>query len=847
MSDVAPSPPAALSPLEALLPPEGNVNAETLLEGFLSYCEGEGLELYSAQEEAILELFEGHNVILNTPTGSGKSLVALAAHWKAVAEGGRSFYTAPIKALVTEKFFDLCAKLGPANVGMMTGDASVNRDASVICCTAEILSNLALREGANADVDSVVMDEFHFYSDRDRGVAWQVPLLTLPHARFLLMSATLGATEFFRERIGELTDAPVALVKSDERPVPLDFEYAETPVHETLDELLKQGKAPVYVVHFAQRLAAEHAQDLMSVDVCTKEEKAAIKEELRGFAWDTPFGKDLRRFVHHGVGVHHAGMLPKYRRMVERLAQQGRLKILCGTDTLGVGVNVPIRSVLFTKLCKYDGEKTKVLSVRDFHQIAGRAGRRGFDARGSVIAQAPEHEIANLVARRKLEGDAKRMRKWKPKKPPERGYAHWDASTFERLIQGEPEALRSRFRVSHGMVLNVLEREAGCAALKGLLRSSHERPARQRQHGRHAIAILRSLIAADIVSLTPEGAIVNEDLQTDFSLNHALSLYVVEAAGALDPEDPDYALDVLSLVEATLEDPGAILYRQVDTLKRRALAGMKAAGVEYEERMEKLDQIDGPKPNSDFMRSTFATFAEHHPWVGSDSLRLKSVARDLFELGESFNGYVREYGLSRAEGVLLRYLTDAYKALVQTIPEALKTDALFELTDWLGVVVRRVDGSLLDEWETLRNPRSTADEASNAEGVESDDVDITRNAKHFRRLIRNAAFRIVQALARKDYARVVEGVTGSDAPNARGWERKMTPYWDEFDAILFDATARGAEHFVIDDSDIHKWHIFQTIVDPSMHLEWRLRFAIDLARCRDEGEVCLEWVGLDPS
>ena len=276
-------------------PPDDGGDA--LLSRFLEYVSEQGLELYPAQEEAIMEIFVGHNVILNTPTGSGKSLVALAAHFRSAARGERSFYTAPIKALVSEKFFDLCRVLGPERVGMMTGDATVNRDAPVICCTAEILANMALREGEQADVQGVVMDEFHYYADRDRGVAWQVPLLTLPQARFLLMSATLGDTRQFEEAVEALTGVTTTLVSSDERPVPLDFSYSEETLQTAVVELIDSGKAPIYVVHFAQRAATEQAQAFMSIDFLSKDEKRAIKEQLAGTRFDTPFGKELKKFL----------------------------------------------------------------------------------------------------------------------------------------------------------------------------------------------------------------------------------------------------------------------------------------------------------------------------------------------------------------------------------------------------------------------------------------------------------------------------------------------------------------------------------------------------------------------
>ena len=298
----------------------------------------------------------------------------------------------------------LCRELGPENVGLMTGDATVNRDAPVLCCTAEILANIALREGADADVDDVVMDEFHWYADRDRGVAWQVPLLTLPQARFLLMSATLGDVTFFEEELTRLNGRPTATVKSGERPVPLEYAYSEIPLPQTLEKLVAEGKAPVYVVNFTQTDAADSAQDFTSLNLCTREEKNAVAEALAGFRFTSPYGPDIRKWLRQGIGVHHAGLLPKYRVLVEQLAQRGLLKVICGTDTLGVGINVPIRTVLFTQLCKFDGEKTAVLCARDFHQIAGRAGRKGFDDRGFVVAQAPEHVVENLKLEREGEG-----------------------------------------------------------------------------------------------------------------------------------------------------------------------------------------------------------------------------------------------------------------------------------------------------------------------------------------------------------------------------------------------------------------------------------------------------------
>ena len=472
---------------------------DSLFDAFTTWAAGRGLVLYPAQEEALIEIVSGSNVIVATPTGSGKSLVAAGAQFAALADGRRSFYTAPIKALVSEKFFDLCHTFGRERVGMMTGDAAVNAQAPIICCTAEILANIALRDGATADVGQVVMDEFHFYAEPDRGWAWQIPLLALPQVQHILMSATLGDVTRFEADLTRRTGRPTTTVRSASRPVPLDYGYRLSPVLETVEELINGGQAPIYIVHFTQASAIERAQTLMSTNLCTREEKDQIAELIGDFRFSTGFGKTLSRFVRSGVGVHHAGMLPKYRRLVERLAQAGLLKVICGTDTLGVGINVPIRTVLFTALSKYDGSKTRHLSAREFHQIAGRAGRAGYDDAGSVVVQAPEHVTENEKALAKAGDDPKKRRKVVRRKPPD-GFVSWGEATFERLVAADPEPLTSSFAVSHSMLLNVLDRPGdGCAALRHLLVDNHEPRPAQRNHIRKAIAIYRSLLAAGVV------------------------------------------------------------------------------------------------------------------------------------------------------------------------------------------------------------------------------------------------------------------------------------------------------------------------------------------------------------
>lgn len=295
------------APLDAILSSLRDPHDDDeLFDAMSQFAASRGLTLYPAQEEALLEVLSGNHVIMATPTGSGKSLVAMAAHFVALARGQRTYYTAPLKALVSEKFFALVEVFGSHNVGMMTGDSAVNPDAPIICCTAEILANQALRRGGEQSqdpgVDQVVMDEFHFYADPQRGWAWQVPLLELPRAQFVLMSATLGDTSFFITDIKERTGRDVVEVSGAERPVPLMFSYVIEPLPEVIEELVTTHRAPVYIVHFTQKDAVERAQALLSTKLSSAAEKAAIVEELGAFRFGSGFGKLLSKFLRHGVG-----------------------------------------------------------------------------------------------------------------------------------------------------------------------------------------------------------------------------------------------------------------------------------------------------------------------------------------------------------------------------------------------------------------------------------------------------------------------------------------------------------------------------------------------------------------
>ncbi|MDK1474656.1 DUF3516 domain-containing protein [Streptomyces sp. 549] len=823
---------------------------DALFDAFSSWAEERGITLYPAQEEALIEVVSGANVILSTPTGSGKSLVAAGAHFAALAHDKVTFYTAPIKALVSEKFFDLCKLFGTENVGMLTGDASVNADAPVICCTAEVLASIALRDGRHADIGQVVMDEFHFYAEPDRGWAWQIPLLELPQAQFVLMSATLGDMTRFEEDLTRRTGRPTSVVRSATRPVPLSYEYRTTTLTETLTELLETRQAPVYIVHFTQAQAVERAQALMSINMCTRAEKDEIASLIGNFRFTTAFGRNLSRYVRHGIGVHHAGMLPKYRRLVERLAQAGLLKVICGTDTLGVGVNVPIRTVLFTALTKYDGTRVRTLRAREFHQIAGRAGRAGYDTAGLVVAQAPEHVVENEKALAKAGDDPKKRRKVVRKKAPE-GFVSWGENTFEKLIAADPEPLTSRFRVTHTMLLSVIARPGDAfAAMRHLLEDNHEDRRSQLRHIRRAIAIYRSLLDGGVVERLPEpdaqgrSIRLTVDLQENFALNQPLSTFALAAFELLDKDSPSYALDMVSVVESTLDDPRQILAAQQNKARGEAVAEMKADGIEYEERMERLMDISYPKPLEELLFHAFGVYRTSHPWVGDHPLSPKSVIRDMYERAMTFGEMVSHYELARTEGIVLRYLASAYKALENTVPDDLKSEDYQDIVEWLGEMVRQVDSSLLDEWEQLANPaEETAEEAQErADHVRP----VTSNSRAFRVLVRNAMFRRVE-LAALDNVRELGELDSDSGWDADAWAAALDAYWEEYEELGTGPDARGPKLLQIEQvPEDRLWRVRQTFADPRDDHDWGISAEVDLTASDEEGRAVVKVTAVGP-
>ena len=813
------------------------LEGEEALELFMEWVEARGLELWEHQEEALLSLAMGNHVILGTPTGSGKSMVALGMCFMALCADYTSYYTAPIKALVSEKFFDLVEVFGRENVGMITGDASINPSAPVICCTAEILANQALREGEDTNVAWAVMDEFHYYGDPDRGWAWQVPLLALRGTKFLLMSATLGDVTSIADSLQERTGTDVDLVLDAPRPVPLSYEFVETPLEATVELALREGKAPIYIVHFAQDAALKSAQALASYGVSTREQRDALKQACKGTRFSTAFGKTLQRLLLTGVGVHHAGMLPRYRLLVEKLAQQGLLPVICGTDTLGVGINVPIHTVLLTALAKYDGVRQRRLNAREFHQIAGRAGRAGFDTEGVVLAQATVYDVEKARALAKAGGDPKRARKIRVSKPPE-GFVGWTKATFDRLMEAAPEPLRPRMKVSHSMVLaEVSQGGDALERMRELIGASAQTDEQKEELLARTDEIFATLMDAGVVKREEKDGFVDfyttVDVPTDFALDQPLSPFLLAALELLDRDGDSYAMDAISLVEATLEDPYQILRAQEKAARNEAMARMKADGVEYEERLERLQDVTYPKPLEELIGAAFAQYCEKVPWANDYEPRPKSVLRDMLETASDFKGYIQRCNIARAEGILLRYLSEAYRALDRTLPLDARDERLEDIIAWLGLMVRSVDSSLVDEWSRA--------------GELSDDAiapppapdEVVHNRRAVTLLVRNALFARVR-LAAHDDARALGELDEQWGWRYPRWRAALDAYYDEHEEILLDADARSTSFFEVDESDersAHVWHVKQMFHDVEGYRDYGIFADVDLDATQTEGEA----------
>lgn len=862
-----------LTPDHKLIP----IDPEDALMRYSSWVQSQGITLWPHQEEALLDLASNEHVILGTPTGSGKSLVAVGMCYFACTQNKTIYYTAPIKALVSEKFFYLVKLFGKDLVGMITGDCVINSEAPIICCTAEILAQDALRWETDSDIKLVCMDEFHYFGDKDRGWAWQVPLLVLKDTQFLLMSATLGDTTALAQKLKSLTQRDVSTITNAPRPVPLSYSYSTLSLEASVELIMQQRGVPVYIVCFAQSEAQKSAAALASFGISNKEEREEIKKELAGFNFSTAYGKELKRLLLCGVGVHHAGMLPRYRLLVERLAQKGLLPVICGTDTLGVGINVPIHTVVLRALAKYDGRRMRILNSREFHQITGRAGRSGFDTEGVVVSLATPYEIERLRARAKAANDPKKLKRIKVPKPPE-GYVGWSEHTFQKLIESEPEALTPRLKITHAMVLaEVMHGGAAYARLHALIKNSFQTAEEQEKLIHACQEIFATLMDAGvIVREEATGAAVQpgddtagdqpaagttsdtaattagdtnatvaadtwenasyalaKDIPSDFALDQMLAPFVIAACELIDRESPNYALDIVSLVEASLENPPQIMKALVKEAKNKALAEMKMEGIDYEERMERLENVSYEKPLKELIDVAYMRYCAEVPWAKDFQLYPKSIVRAMLESANDFKGYVQKISISRSEGTLLRYLSDAWRVLAKTIPQEFINDDLERIISWLHMLIRTTDSSLLDEWEmdslTAKTPQTPR----------VGPAQIVEDPHGLEIMIHNALFKRVLLASKNDSAALGK----LDEPFGfyeRKWRSVLDEFFEAHEVLYINQDARSKRYFSVDtreEKTQHLWHAHISFLDAEGDIDFGISADVDLDATKTAGEV----------
>jgi hypothetical protein len=451
---------------------------------------------------------------------------------------------------------------------------------------------------------------------------------------------------------------------------------------------------------------------------------------------------------------------------------------------------------------------------------------------------------------------AKRKSKPQLTKPPP-GTVVWTKATFDKLVSGEPEPMRSRMRVDNAMLVNVLAREEDAfPVLRRLLMENHEDRRTQLAHARRALRLARSLVHNGVLKRLDEldefgrRYVLTVELPPDFALNQPLSLFAIAALDLLDPEAPTYALDIVSVIEAVLEPPRQILFAQQHEARGEAIAEMKADGLEYDERMALLDEVSWPKPLADLLEPVFETYRQSHPWLPLDALDPKSIVRDMYSHGMGFTDFVGRYKLARSEGLVLRYLSDAYRTLRQTVPAAHRPPELEDLIEWLGETVRQTDSSLLDEWEALSDPDHVPRTLLDATAPPP--RPLSQQDRAFRVMIRNAMWRRVELVARDDVP-ALAALEEADAARLDpprevvmtrdAWDAAIEDYYTEHKSLGTSGDARGPDLFVLERSVIEgggrRWQVRQTLADPAGHHDWVIEAEVDVDASDELGELVL--------
>jgi hypothetical protein len=689
-----------------------------------------GIEPYPVQEQAFSRIFAGESVLVTVPTGTGKTLMAKAALYAALERGQTAVYTTPLRALTEEKYRELVDDFGADKVGFATGDYKVNRDAPIQVVVAEILWNRIFGERATRPADVVVMDEGHYFNEPERGYVWEQSVIGLdPRTQLVVLSATIGNPEEFCQWVYLTRRIPMALVRSDERKVPLYHEYRESYLIDLVRELHEAGDTPAIVFVFGREQCFERARILKSCRRFTSdEERERVAAACEGVLLDRGAAGELRPLLLHGIGVHHAGVLPRYKQLVERLALERLVKFVVSTETISAGINLPAKRVIFPELRKVIRRQPRLLLPAEYHQMSGRAGRPQFDREGIALALAPE-EVVQEIRKETKEAeksgrrpDAERIRKT--------AYAHaraqaqqkgdliWDAEAHAKLVAGKPAPLQSRTRITAEQILAIGLPDLAAEALPGADEAAPPRapgdpaylhlnivtvldhlllPDRDKRDAHRLLAQLtdnlRALGVLDEHGRQVAGQIIGQIRGVD-----GLFVYY-----ALQQQDLTYE-GARALCEFLLEDETVwkIVRREADEKRRQwILARLRERRREepqlqwedVEEEYEKefpreLTPIE--KVHAEF------TAALPHP-----ELHGGKTAKDIFAIIETedlaFMDFVERYGMAHFEGNLFSYLARLARLArmlheVTTLPElATLRDAI---TKRLAAVDERVLGDL---------------------------------------------------------------------------------------------------------------------------------------------------------
>ncbi len=425
------------------------------------------LEPYPVQEQAFARIFAGESVLVTVPTGTGKTLMAKAGIQKALDSGQRAVYTTPLRALTEEKYRELCEDFGEVNVGFATGDFKVNREAPIQVEVAEILWNRIFGDRGRCPADIVIMDEGHYFNDFERGYVWEQSIIGLhPDAQLVILSATVGRPEQFCHWVELTRRVPMKLVESRERKVPLYHEYHESYLIEMVRELAASEDVPAIIFVFGRERCFDTARLLKSCRRFTSdEEKQRIEKLCDEALLDSGVSKELRSLLVHGIGIHHAGILPRYKRLVEEMALERLIKFVVSTETISAGINLPAKRVVFPSLRKYIRRKARLVTPAEYHQMSGRAGRPQFDKEGIALVLAPENVVQDMrkeIKDAKKKGhrvDEERIRRGAYSRAradaKRRDDVIWDAEIHQQLVKGEPAELRSKTRITAEQVLAI--------------------------------------------------------------------------------------------------------------------------------------------------------------------------------------------------------------------------------------------------------------------------------------------------------------------------------------------------------------------------------------------------------